>query len=121
MIPLTMRKHYSKKKDVELIAMPATSAGHLPLHKVMQRLADLETNEIHVEAGASLCGALFQANLVDELVIYMAPHLMGSAARGLLNLPGLENMHDRINLHIMDVRAIGNDWRIIACPQRTSH
>ncbi len=102
----------------EVISLPAISTinhpGHLPLKEVMQTLASQEVNEIHVEAGATLCGALLQERLVDELIIYMAPHLMGSNARGLLNLPGLEHMQDRINLTIKEIRAVGKDWRITA-------
>ncbi|MDH3525991.1 MAG: riboflavin biosynthesis protein RibD, partial [Gammaproteobacteria bacterium] len=48
------------------------------------------------------------------LVIYLAPHLMGDAARGLFALPGLERMQDRIDLDIRDIRAVGKDWRITA-------
>lgn len=69
---------------------------------------------MHVEAGATLCGALLQAGLVDELVIYMAPHLMGNDARGLFALPDLRFMEQRIDLEITDMRAVGNDWRITA-------
>jgi diaminohydroxyphosphoribosylaminopyrimidine deaminase/5-amino-6-(5-phosphoribosylamino)uracil reductase len=57
---------------------------------------------------------LLDAGLVDELVVYLAPHLLGSSARGMFNIPGLENMANRIALDIQDVRAVGNDWRITA-------
>ena len=100
----------------EIITIASSSSSVIPLRKTMETLAEREINEIHVEAGATLCGALLQEGLVDELVIYMAPHIMGSDARGLLNLPGLEKIKDRINLQIKDIRAIGNDWRIIALP-----
>lgn len=86
------------------------------LTAVMQWLADQQANEIHVEAGSVLCGALLQQQLVDEIIIYMAPHIMGDSARGLFHLPGLENMAERISLQIKDIRAIGNDWRITAVP-----
>jgi len=88
--------------------------GRLDLAAVLQYLGELEINEVHLEAGATLCGALLQAGLVDELVIYMAPQLMGDAARGLFVLPGLEHMQDRVRLSISDIRAIGDDWRISA-------
>lgn len=103
-------------KGVEVISFASPSPSELPLTAVLQELANREINEIHVEAGATLCGALLQEGLVDELVIYMAPHIMGSEARGLLNLPGLERMKDRIDLNITDIRAIGKDFRIIARP-----
>jgi diaminohydroxyphosphoribosylaminopyrimidine deaminase/5-amino-6-(5-phosphoribosylamino)uracil reductase len=81
---------------------------------LMQDLAEREVNELLVEAGATVCGALLDAGLVDELVVYLAPHLLGSSARGMFNIPGLENMANRIALDIQDVRAVGNDWRITA-------
>lgn len=105
-------------KGAEVIVMESAAATELPLDGVMLELAKREINEIHVEAGATLCGALLQQGLVDELVIYMAPHIMGSDARGLLNLPGLRQMQDRIKLEIADIRAIGKDFRIIARPVR---
>jgi diaminohydroxyphosphoribosylaminopyrimidine deaminase/5-amino-6-(5-phosphoribosylamino)uracil reductase len=88
--------------------------GRLDLAAVLQYLGGMEINEVHLEAGATLCGALLEAGLVDELVIYMAPHLMGDAARGLFVLPGLDHMQQRIRLSITDIRAIGDDWRIDA-------
>jgi diaminohydroxyphosphoribosylaminopyrimidine deaminase / 5-amino-6-(5-phosphoribosylamino)uracil reductase len=91
----------------------------LDLHAVMSVLAEREVNELHVEAGPVLCGALLHAGLVDELVIYMAPHLMGSSARGLVDL-GLETMDERIGLEIGDIRAVGVDWRITARPKGRS-
>ena len=90
--------------------------GHLDLDSVMNWLAECQANEVHVEAGASLCGALLQHRLVDEIVVYMAPHIMGSGARGLFDLPGLDRMADRIRLDISDVRRIGMDLRITAVP-----
>ena len=61
-----------------------------------------------------MCGALLEAGVVDELVLYLAPHLLGSSARGLFNIPALESMADRVALDIIDVRAVGKDWRITA-------
>jgi diaminohydroxyphosphoribosylaminopyrimidine deaminase / 5-amino-6-(5-phosphoribosylamino)uracil reductase len=98
--------------------LPGALAGQrLDLHAVMAVLAAREVNELHVEAGPQLCGALMREGLVDELVIYMAPHLMGNDARGLLDL-GLEHMDERIQLRIEDIRAVGEDWRIVARPTR---
>ena len=92
------------------------SDGRLDLHSVMAWLAGQQANEVHVEAGASLCGALLEQQLVDEIVVYIAPHIMGSGARGLFSIPGLERMADRIELDISDVRQIGSDLRITAVP-----
>jgi len=90
--------------------------GKLDLHQVMKDLADKQVNLVHVEAGSVLCGALLKNDLVDEIILYMAPHIMGDAAKGLFHLPGLEEMKDRIELEIKDVRSIGKDIRITAKP-----
>jgi len=91
--------------------------GQIDLHAVMKDLASKEINLLHVEAGSVLCGALLKNDLVDEIIIYMAPHIMGDGAKGLFHLPELEEMKDRISLKIKDVRSIGNDVRIIAQPE----
>jgi diaminohydroxyphosphoribosylaminopyrimidine deaminase/5-amino-6-(5-phosphoribosylamino)uracil reductase len=101
------------RSGIRIVTLPMQD-GKLDLPAVLQYLGMLQINEVHLEAGATLCGAMLQAGLVDELVIYMAPHLMGEAARGLFSLPGLEQMAQRIKLSISDVRAVGDDWRITA-------
>ncbi len=88
----------------------------LDLPLVLRELARREINEVLIEAGPTLAGAALRAGVIDELVIYMAPHLMGHAARGLFHLPGLEKMDQRIPLRIDDIRAVGRDWRILARP-----
>ncbi|WP_457664742.1 bifunctional diaminohydroxyphosphoribosylaminopyrimidine deaminase/5-amino-6-(5-phosphoribosylamino)uracil reductase RibD [Thiolapillus sp.] len=90
--------------------------GGLDLPRVMRELAAEEINEVLIEAGPTLAGAALQAGIIDELIIYMAPHLMGHQARGLFHLPGLGKMADRINLKIRDIRAVGKDFRITAAP-----
>ncbi|MCF6209231.1 MAG: bifunctional diaminohydroxyphosphoribosylaminopyrimidine deaminase/5-amino-6-(5-phosphoribosylamino)uracil reductase RibD [Gammaproteobacteria bacterium] len=92
--------------------------GHVSLVVLLDFLAGEGVNEVTVEAGATLNGALLQAGLVDEIIVYLAPLLMGDAARGLFHLPGLEKMDQRIKLQIVDVRAVGDDWRITAQPFR---
>lgn len=94
-----------------------TRDGRIDLFALMRDLANKEINLLHVEAGSVLCGALLQNELVDEIVIYMAPHIMGDNAKGLFHLPGLEKMKDRISLKIKDVRSIGDDIRITAVPE----
>jgi diaminohydroxyphosphoribosylaminopyrimidine deaminase/5-amino-6-(5-phosphoribosylamino)uracil reductase len=92
-------------------------AGRLDLRAVMQLLAERGFNEILVEAGATLSGALLQAKLVDELVLYMAPHLMGNEAREMMHLPGMKDMNQRVLLHISDITNLGDDIRITARPE----
>jgi len=86
----------------------------LDLLGVLQVLGKQEINEVLIEAGPTLAGAAVQAGIVDELVIYIAPHLMGHQARGLFYLPGLEKMADRIGVQIQDIRSVGADIRITA-------
>ncbi|MCU7885609.1 MAG: RibD family protein, partial [Candidatus Thiodiazotropha sp. (ex Lucinoma annulata)] len=90
----------------------------LDLQEVLRFLALQEINEVLLESGATLAGAMLEQGLMDELVVYLAPHLMGSAARGLLLLPGITHMADRIALDICDLRQVGSDIRITARPQR---
>jgi diaminohydroxyphosphoribosylaminopyrimidine deaminase/5-amino-6-(5-phosphoribosylamino)uracil reductase len=102
----------------------ATGAQRLPLPKGAHGLAleDLfsflsgqQYNEILVESGPRLAGALLQAGLLDELIIYMAPSLLGSRAQPLLELP-LDTMADKAQLTLADVRKVGADWRFTAIP-----
>lgn len=90
---------------------------HLSLDEVVSVLAQRQYNEVLLEAGATLTGSMLQAGYVDELILYIAPHLMGSEARGLFNLPGLNTMSERINVTIEDIRAVGKDYRITARPE----
>lgn len=99
--------------QVEQVAL---KNGKLDLQAVMQVLVKHEINDVHVEAGSVLSGALLSENLVDEVVVYMASHLMGDDAQGLFSLPGIKNMQERIDLKIEDIRAVGDDWRITARP-----
>jgi len=97
----------------------AGSEGRVDLASLLRYLARREINELLVEAGPTLAGAFLEAGLVDEIVLYLAPHLMGDAARGLFQLPGLERMRDRIELGIRDLRMVGSDLRITVVPRKT--
>ncbi len=101
----------------------ATEVVHQPgdsidLDAVLGLLAQRECNEVLLECGPTLAGAMLQAQLIDELVIYMAPTLLGSQANPLLALP-LQTMAEQQPLLIHDMRAVGHDWRISARPKRT--
>ena len=86
------------------------------LKLVLANLAERNINEVLLETGATLSGAMLEAQLINEMVFYMAPLLMGDAARGLYRLPQLQQMADRIELDIQDVRPVGKDLRITATP-----
>mgnify|MGYP001064580836 CR=1 FL=1 len=102
----------------EVQVFPADVDGRVDLYVLLCYLAQREINEVLIEAGPTLAGAAMQAGLVDELLIYQAPHLMGSDARGLLHLSGFTRMEQRIALRIVDVRQIGVDLRLTLCPVR---
>ncbi|MEJ2106676.1 MAG: bifunctional diaminohydroxyphosphoribosylaminopyrimidine deaminase/5-amino-6-(5-phosphoribosylamino)uracil reductase RibD [Acidiferrobacteraceae bacterium] len=95
----------------------SSGVNSVDLHALFAHLAAREINEVLVEAGATTCGGLLAAGLVDELVVYLAPHVMGHQGRGMFFLPGLNEMAQRMQLTIEDVRAVGEDWRITACPR----
>jgi len=91
----------------------ANSAGRIDLPQLLSYLADKESsNEVLVECGAQLAGAMLEAGLVDELVHYMAPKLMGSQARPLAQL-ALTEMSQAIEMKLKDVRQFGQDLRMI--------
>lgn len=83
--------------------------GHLDLVSMMMLLGRQQINSIWVEAGAQMAGALLQAGLVDELIVYLAPKLLGSEARGLCVLPGLESLAAAPQLKFTEIRQVGPD------------
>lgn len=91
--------------------------GRVDLESLLKGLADTQINEVMVEAGPQLCGAMILAGLIDELVLYVAPHLMGDTGQGLMTLPGIEKMAQRLPLKMVDVRAVGDDWRLTLHPE----
>ncbi len=105
-----------ERAGAEVVYLPH-GVDAIDLTGLMKLLASRQVNEVLVETGATLSGALLRAGLLDELIVYMAPLLMGDQARGLFRMPGLESMEQRIELAIRDVRAVGQDWRITAAPR----
>jgi diaminohydroxyphosphoribosylaminopyrimidine deaminase/5-amino-6-(5-phosphoribosylamino)uracil reductase len=89
-----------------------TSAGRLELAAVLDRLGELEVNEVLVEAGASLAGALLQQQLVDELLVYAAPRILGPAARALLELPELTALEQAPGFTFIEAVSVGADLRL---------
>jgi diaminohydroxyphosphoribosylaminopyrimidine deaminase/5-amino-6-(5-phosphoribosylamino)uracil reductase len=88
----------------------------LDLPEVLRLLGTLQINEVLLECGATLAGAMLEQGLIDELIIYLAPHIMGDGARGLFHLPALQRMADRFAVQITDLRQVGRDIRITAKP-----
>ncbi|MCI0517444.1 MAG: bifunctional diaminohydroxyphosphoribosylaminopyrimidine deaminase/5-amino-6-(5-phosphoribosylamino)uracil reductase RibD [Woeseiaceae bacterium] len=94
------------------------SDGRVDLAAVLRDLAKWQINDVLVEAGRHLGGSLLGAGLVDEIVIYQAPHIMGSETRGMFLTPQWQKLEQRLDLDIIDVRKFGRDTRIIARPVR---
>ena len=95
-------------QGVRSITVPEHN-GHLDLVVLMMLLGKQQVNSIWVEAGPTLAGAFLQAGLVDELLVYVAPKLLGSDARGLFVLPGLEKLADAPQLKFSEIRPVGPD------------
>ena len=130
-MPLTMRilqggnvLVYAAVRDREKIAaleMAGATVSVLPdangqvdLPAMLRDLAQRGCNELLLEAGSTLNGALLRAGLIDELLLYIAPQLLGDAARGMAQLGELTGLDQRIDLKWQDVRQIGNDMRVTA-------
>ena len=97
----------------EVVSLPG-AGGRVALRTLMAALAETGVNEVHTECGPTLAGALLESELVDEVVVYLAPALLGDAARGMFTLPAVAAMRDRIRLEITEVAQFGGDIRIDA-------
>ena len=105
---------------VEVLPLPDADR-RVDLAAMMDALGARGINELHVEAGGKLNGALLDAGLIDEVVLYMAPCLIGDPARGVAEFPGgLARLADRVALSIRAVDRVGDDLRIIARVERRS-
>ncbi|HWH48814.1 MAG TPA: bifunctional diaminohydroxyphosphoribosylaminopyrimidine deaminase/5-amino-6-(5-phosphoribosylamino)uracil reductase RibD [Burkholderiales bacterium] len=103
------------KKGAEVVVLP--NAEHkVDLLELAKNLGARGINEVLVEAGVNLNSALLRAGVVDELLIYLAPHMLGDAARGMLDLGELTEMNQRMQLNVQETRMIGPDLRILARP-----
>ena len=103
---------------------PEGQAGDRPgdridLGALLAALAEREINEVQVEAGAQLCGALLRAGLVDELLIYLAPVLLGDGGPGPVALGPLESMDERTHLELLETTRVGEDLRLRLKPIST--
>ena len=101
----------------------AARLGHGPARvdprALLRRLGEREINEVLVECGPTLAGALIEGGLVDELLIYYAPTLLGSGSRPLADLPAPSDMASRIELRILETEPVGNDVRVRAAIEKS--
>ncbi len=101
--------------------LSASQSGQINLSGVLRDLADREINEVHVEAGAELAASLLKENLMDELIVYIAPHLLGADAKSLFQFTGLDDMQNRPSMRFTDVTCVGPDVRLTLTPEINSN
>jgi diaminohydroxyphosphoribosylaminopyrimidine deaminase/5-amino-6-(5-phosphoribosylamino)uracil reductase len=102
-----------RARGAEVIVLP-NAAGKVELRDLLRELARREMNEVHVEAGVKLNGSLLAEGVVDELVVYLAPTVIGDDARGMFGLPALTDLSGMRRVEIRDVGMIGSDIRVLA-------
>jgi len=100
-------------KGAEVVLLP-NARGKVELAQLMRELARRELNEVHVEAGFKLNGSLLAEGLVDELLVYLAPCILGNSALGMFNLPELADLAQKRLVQFADVQTIGKDLRLLA-------
>ena len=101
-----------RQVGAHIMPLPATASGQVDLPRMLRDLAQREVNELHVEAGGTLNGALLQAGAVDEWVAYAAPLLLGRG-EPLAALPALPALADAQRWHVQSLRTVGNDVRMV--------
>ncbi len=101
------------QRGAEVLLLPGPG-GRVDLAALLDELSRRGINEVHGEAGFALGGSLLDAGLVDELLLYLAPCLVGDAARGMFDLPPLASLAGRRQLSIRDLRLLGPDLRLLA-------
>jgi diaminohydroxyphosphoribosylaminopyrimidine deaminase/5-amino-6-(5-phosphoribosylamino)uracil reductase len=111
--PPNAKRSQLEERGVAVVQL-AEQGEKVDLPALMSELAARELNEILVESGNRLNGALLQAGVVDELLIYFAPHLLGDSARGMFDIGVLSSLEQRRELSVREVRRVGPDLRILA-------
>jgi diaminohydroxyphosphoribosylaminopyrimidine deaminase/5-amino-6-(5-phosphoribosylamino)uracil reductase len=103
-------------RGARIIEVPADE-GFLDLFAVLEHLGKLEVNEVLVEAGPTLAGRLLTSFFVDELLLYIAPKLLGPQGRPLVNLPELQSLQDAWGFTLVDAKRFGDDLRLRMRPK----
>ena len=107
----TLNTALSSKAHVDCVTLPLNESGYFDLSVLLTILAEREMNEVLVECGSGLAGAFIEQSCVDELIIFMAPQLMGSAARPLADF-AVEHMAQAKHLDLVDTRMVGKDIKL---------
>jgi diaminohydroxyphosphoribosylaminopyrimidine deaminase/5-amino-6-(5-phosphoribosylamino)uracil reductase len=98
---------------VEVLMLP-NPHGKVDLPELVRELGRRGMNEVHVEAGARLNGSLLREGCVDELLVYVAPSIVGDTGLGMFSLPEITDLAQKIPLSIREVSRVGEDIRVIA-------
>ncbi len=101
----------------EVLELAGDIEGRLNLEALLRYLGKQSCNEVLFECGATLAGSIIAARLCDEMIVYIAPKIMGSSSRSLLNVPEIDNMGDLYNMNVVDVRMLGEDIRLTLVPK----
>lgn len=104
--------HVLRDAGAELLVLP-NDGGKVDLPAMLQALGARGINEVHAESGHKLNGSLLREGCVDELLMYLAPTVLGRGM-GLFNLGPFDTLAQRMDLDVRDIRAIGRDWRVLA-------
>ncbi|OGA66082.1 MAG: riboflavin biosynthesis protein RibD [Betaproteobacteria bacterium RIFCSPLOWO2_12_FULL_68_20] len=102
-------------QNAELVVLP-NAQGKVELAKMLEELARRGVNELHVEAGFRLNGSLAREGCVDEFLIYLNPGFLGDSAQGMLELPGVKSLEERLRLRLVSLERFGQDLRLLARP-----
>jgi diaminohydroxyphosphoribosylaminopyrimidine deaminase/5-amino-6-(5-phosphoribosylamino)uracil reductase len=109
------REEELKQRGYDVLRVPVDAAkGKVDLPIMMQKLAERGLNDLLVETGAKLNGSLLQSGVVDEIIIYIAPSILGDLARGMFAIGELATLEHKVKLQFSDVRQVGPDLRVIA-------
>ena len=107
-----MKAQVLQQAGAEVYRLTANLQERLDLETVLKFLAEQQVNDVLVEAGSVLNGALIEQGLIDECVVYMAPSILGASGRGLFAMPNVSVMADKKQLQLLDVRKVGVDLRL---------
>ena len=106
------KQAYLREAGHDILILP-NSAGKVDLHALLEELGKRAINELHIEAGGKLNGSLIRAGCVDELLVYLAPSLIGDA-QDMFDLPAAERLDQQHRLRFHDIKTVGDDLRILA-------
>jgi len=106
--------------DARRIVTGRAANGSIRLDVLLTELAGMDVNELHVEAGPTLSGALLAAGLVDEVICYQAGCMIGADGGALVRLPGVEKLDQRLHFDLLESRRVGDDWRLRLRPKPAS-